>query len=95
MLSVVMLNVIYAVSQYALYAQCHYANCCYAECHYAECCGAEEEGLSYTSMSISFFLYFLVVWHTSAVKFPPGDVILGSAILSPWVAQFFVYVRSK
>ncbi len=66
-----MLNVINAEClKYALYAECQYAECQYAECHYAECCGAVEEGLSYTSMNILFFLYFPVVWHTSAVKFP-------------------------
>ncbi len=33
MLSVVVLNVIYAEClKCALYAQCHYAECCYAEC---------------------------------------------------------------
>jgi hypothetical protein len=37
MLSVIMLNVLYAVSHIStIYAQCHYDEVRYAECHYAE-----------------------------------------------------------
>jgi hypothetical protein len=42
MLSVLVLNVIYADSnKYAHYAECHYADCHYADCHCAECRYAE------------------------------------------------------
>jgi hypothetical protein len=42
MLSVVMLNVVYAEClQCALYAEYHYAECHYTQCRYAACHGAQ------------------------------------------------------
>jgi hypothetical protein len=60
MLSVVMLNVVYAqFLKYALYAKCHYAEghfaeCRYAEGHFAECRLAECHGASKCAVIITF-----------------------------------------
>jgi len=42
MLSLVLLNVVYAEClKRCLNAECRYAECCYAECRYAECPSAK------------------------------------------------------
>jgi hypothetical protein len=57
MLSVIMLNVIYAEClKYALYAECHYAECRYTECRYADCRSA----LMQHSVSVNFYYLFVL-----------------------------------